>query len=152
MIPDDRIAENLDRHVRILGTCWIIYGFLRLVAAVWLVTFSGTATVMFGALLNRVPNPFSMMTFFHVFYAFLVALSVVCGVLGILGGWTLLAGRRSGRVLTLAAGFLSLSEIPLGLMLGTYTLVVLLPLPASYAPPLSLTDRSSGLRHHPSAT
>ena len=95
--------------------------------AAFLVIFSGTATLMFGALLNRVPDPFALMTDFHFIYVLMIILSVLCGILGILAGLALLAGSGSGRSLALAAAFLSLCEIPLGLTLGTYTLVVLLP-------------------------
>src|ERR1700737_3853455 len=117
MPSDDHVAQYRDSHSRILGICWVIYGVLRLLAAVWLVSFSNTATVMFGALLGRVPDPFTMMNFFHLFYILLVALAVVCGVLGLLAGWALLARQRSGRILALMAGVLSLSEIPLGITL-----------------------------------
>jgi hypothetical protein len=48
--------------------------------------------------------------------------------LGLTAGLALLGGQQSGRRLALIAGFLSLSNIPLGTALGVYTLVVLLPL------------------------
>jgi hypothetical protein len=83
---------------------------------------------MFGALLNRVTNPFSLMADFHVLYIAMIALSVVCGILGIIAGLALLAGNPSSRLLALIAGFLSLSNIPLGTTLGIFTLVVLLPI------------------------
>jgi hypothetical protein len=44
-----------------------------------------------------------------------------------MAGPALLAGRQPGRTLALIAGFLSLSDIPLGTTLGIYALVVLLP-------------------------
>ena len=101
MKPDDPITQNTNRQIRILGICWIIYGVVRLFDAVWLVSFSNTATVMFGALLARVRDPFAMMTNFHFIYASIEALSVICGVLGIFAGWTLLAGQGFGRTLAL---------------------------------------------------
>jgi uncharacterized membrane protein (UPF0136 family) len=104
-----------------------LYGAIRLIGAIWLAFFSNTATMMFGALLGRVPNPFAMMDFFHIFYTSLVVLSTVCGVLGILAGLSLVGGQASGRILAIAAAFLSLSEIPLGIALGVYTLIILLP-------------------------
>ena len=128
MASDDLIAQNPSGHLPILGGCWIVYGVIRLIMAVCLFIYSSTATVMFGALLNRVPDPFALMTDFHVLYAIMIALSVVCGILGIIAGLALLAGNRSGRMLALIAGFLSLSNIPLGTTLGIYTLVVLLPM------------------------
>jgi hypothetical protein len=126
MATDDLSARDITRHFRILGICWVAYGILRLVTAVWLAFFTSTATLMFGALLNRVPDPFTMMSAFHLFYGFLVALSAICGILGILAGLALLSGARSGRALAIFAGFLSLSSIPIGTTLGIYSLIVLL--------------------------
>jgi hypothetical protein len=109
-----------------LGVCWALYGILRLVTAVWLAFFSNTATLMFGALLNRVPDPFTLMSFFHFLYGLLVAVSAACGILGVLAGLALLTGVQSGRMLAIIAAFLSLSSIPLGTTLSIYTLIVLL--------------------------
>jgi len=126
MISDTPVAHNLTRHFRILGICWVLYGILRLVGAVWLALFSNTATLMFGALLNRVPDPFRMMDTFHFVYGLLVAISAVCGILGLMAGLALLTGSRPGRALAILAAFLSLSSIPLGTTLGIYSLIILL--------------------------
>jgi|GEM_PF-730117 len=157
MPSDDHVAQYQARHFqdrnsRMLGISWITYGVIRLVAAVWLVSFSNTATVMFGALLARVPDPYAMMNLFHLIYTLVIVLSVICGVLGILAGGALLAGQRSGRSLALIVGFLSLCEIPLGLTLGIYTLIVLLPLAARHASVVAVRDQASDLRGHPSTT
>ncbi len=106
-----------------LGLCWIVFGIVRLIAAVWLLGFTGTATVMFGALLTRVPNPYSLMSGFHIIYSGWIVLSAASGIFGILAGVALLAGAGAGRILSLVAAFLSLSFIPAGTTLGTYTLV-----------------------------
>jgi hypothetical protein len=121
-------ADNLSGHRRILGVCWIVYGILRLIMGICLILFSGTATVMFGALLVRVPNPFALMGDFHIVYAAIVVLAVLCGLFGLLAGLALLANQRPARTLALLAAFLSISEIPFGTTLGIYTLIVLLPL------------------------
>ena len=118
---------------RILGICWIVYGVLRLAMTFWLLTFTTTATLMFGALLTRVPDPFSLMSLFHFLYLGVMIWSAVSGVVGILAGVTLLSGQRSARPLAIAAALLSLSELPLGITLGVYTLVVVVP-PYSVAP------------------
>jgi hypothetical protein len=112
---------------RTLGICWIIYGIIRLAMALWLFFFSGTATVMFGALLSRAPDPFTLMSEFHFVYVGLIVLSALCGVLGLLGGMAMTGGQGSGRSVLILAAFLSLSEMPLGIALGVYTLIVLLP-------------------------
>jgi hypothetical protein len=112
---------------RTLGLCWIVYGVLRLAMTVWLISFTITATLMFGALLTRVPDPYSLMALFHFLYLCVTIWSAVAGVLGILAGVTLLSGQRSARPLCIAAALLSLSELPFGIALGVYTLVVVLP-------------------------
>jgi hypothetical protein len=151
VISDKRIEENRSRRFSTLGVCWFVYGVLRLLAAVWLVSFSNTATVMFGALLARVRDPFSMMSNFHVVYALIIALSVACGVFGVFAGLALLAGQAYGRVLAVVAGLLSLSEIPLGITLGVYTLIVLLPLRDGQTSTVPLRERTSELRSPSSA-
>jgi hypothetical protein len=128
MSLDDSAAGNLSGHRRILGVCWLVYGILRLIMGICLVLFSGTATVMFGALLGRVPDPFALMGDFHILYAGIVVLTVLCGLFGLLAGLALLAKQRPARMLALLAAFLSVSEIPFGTTLGIYTLIVLLPL------------------------
>jgi hypothetical protein len=123
----DSAANNLSGHRRILGGCWLVYGILRPLMGICLIAFSGTATVMFGALLDRVPNPFALMRDFHVVYAGVVVLTFLCGVFGVLAGLALLANQRPARSLALLAAFLSVSEIPFGTTLGIYTLIALLP-------------------------
>jgi hypothetical protein len=127
MSSNDPGIRSLSGHLRTLGGCWIVYGVIRLILATLLVLYSGTATVMFGALLSRVPDPFTLMGVFHFLYIAMIALSVVCGILGLMAGLALLRGKQSGRTLAVLAGVLSVSNIPLGTALGIYTLVVLLP-------------------------
>jgi hypothetical protein len=119
---------ELGDHRRTLGGCWIVYGILRLIVGVWLVLFSGTATVMFGALLSRVANPFALMGDFHVLYVIAIVWAILAGVFGLLAGLALLANQGAARILSLIAAFLSVSEIPIGTTLGIYTLIVMLPL------------------------
>jgi hypothetical protein len=112
---------------KFLGFAWMVYGIARILLALWLMAFEPTAKVMFGALLSRVANPYAMMDHFHIVYFGIVVISFVCGALGILAGLALLTGSSVGRTLALWAAFLSLPEMPLGLMLGVYTTVRLLP-------------------------
>ena len=127
MSSNDPGVQSLGGHFRTLGGCWVVYGVIRLVLATLLVLYSGTATVMFGALLSRVPEPFMLMAVFHFLYIAMITLSVVCGILGLMAGVAVLGGKQASRTLALLAGVLSLSNIPLGTALGIYTLVVLLP-------------------------
>ena len=47
---------------------------------------------MFGALLTRVPNPYSLMSAFHIIYTGWIILSAGSGIFGILAGLALFAG------------------------------------------------------------
>ena len=128
MSLEESSAGTLSGHRRTLGVCWLAYGMLRLIMGICFVLFSGTATVMFGALLGRVPDPFALMSDFHIIYAGIIILTLLCGLFGLLTGLALLADQRSARMLALIAAFLSVSDIPFGTTLGIYTFIVLLPL------------------------
>jgi hypothetical protein len=110
-----------------LGVLWGAYGLARLLIAVVLLIYSGVATVMFGALLSRVPNPFVLMTDFHILYGIIIVWSVLSGVLALLAAAAFITGMGSARGIAIAAAFLALPELPFGIMLGVYTLVLLLP-------------------------
>lgn len=127
MPSNDSTTVEPTTNRRTLGMFWIIYAVLRTLCGIFLIFFAPTATVMFGALLTRVADPFTMMANFHIFYTAGIVLAFICGAFALVAGLLLLAGSRSARVLALVAALLSLSEIPLGLTLGTYTLVVLIP-------------------------
>jgi|GraSoi_2013_40cm_1033754.scaffolds.fasta_scaffold10225_1 hypothetical protein len=45
--------------MRNLGILWILYGLLRFVVGLGVFLYSGTLTIMWGALLTRVPNPWA---------------------------------------------------------------------------------------------
>jgi len=110
-----------------LGACWIAYGALRICVGVAMVLFAPTATVMFGALLGRVADPYALMGAFHALYVVVIVLSFVCGLLGIAGGLATQRNPKAGRRLLIVSGLLALMNLPLGVALGVYTLIVLLP-------------------------
>jgi hypothetical protein len=105
-----------------LGFAWIVYGVLRLAVTVWLILFTTTATLMFGSLLTRVPDPFTLMTAFHIGYSVVIVWSGISAVLGIVAGLSMLASQKSARILVTAAALLALPELPFGIMLGVYTM------------------------------
>jgi hypothetical protein len=116
--------------MRNLGMLWILYGLLRLIGALGTFLYFDTLTLMWGALLNRVPNPFTLMEIFHVFLIFVIILSIIAGVISIIAGLTLMSRGRAARTLGLLAAFFALTNGPLGIALGAYTLVVLVPVNA----------------------
>lgn len=125
-MPSDSFSAGNPGNHRTLGLCWLVYGIFRLILGIGLIIWSGTATVMFGALLARVPDPFSMMTEFHFVYVCVIVLSFLCGVLGLVAGLAFMGNGGSARMLAILAAFFSVSEIPFGATLGIYTLVAFL--------------------------
>jgi hypothetical protein len=113
--------------MRNLGILWVLYGLVRFIGALGIFVYTGTLTVMWGALLTRVPNPFTLMDLFHAFLIFLIILGIVAAVVSIMAGLALMSGGQSARRLGLLAAFFGLTHGPLGIALGAYTLVILVP-------------------------
>jgi hypothetical protein len=111
--------------MRTFGILWILYGLLRLIGALGVFMYSATLTLMWGALLSRVPNPFALMDFFHVFLIFVIILGIVAGVVCIIAGLNLMSGASSAQKLGYVAAFFGLTNGPLGIALGAFTLVFL---------------------------
>jgi hypothetical protein len=98
--------------MRNLGILWILYGILRFVAAIGVFLYGATLTVMWGALLTRVPNPFTLMDLFHLFLIFVIILGVVAGIVSVIAGLALMSGGQSARRLGLLAAFLAVITVP----------------------------------------
>jgi hypothetical protein len=106
-----------------LGGLWLVYGIIRFVVVAVMVVYSGTATVMFGTLLSRVPDPLALMNLFHVLYIAAVVVVALSGLFAILAGLALLAGKSAAKGLALVASLFAVSDLPLGTPLGTYTMI-----------------------------
>src|ERR1700676_5581953 len=117
----------IPQHSRTLGACWVIYGIFRLATALWMAAFSATATVMFGALLTRVPEPFSLMADFHLLYLAVLIWAGISGVIALLAGVAMLTGHRAAGGLARLAAYLCVGDAPLGTTLGVYTPTILRP-------------------------
>jgi hypothetical protein len=113
--------------MRNLGILWVIYGLLRLITALGIFMWSATLTLMWGALLSRVPNPFALMDDFHTLLILAIIFGIVAGIIAIISGLALMSGGGSARKLGIVAAFFALISDPLGVALGAYTLVVLVP-------------------------
>ena len=113
--------------MRNVGIVWVLYGLLRWIMALGIFMWSTTLTLMWGALLSRVPNPFALMDYFHLFLGFAIVLGIVAGIVSIVAGLALMSGGESSRKLGLVAAFFGLINGPLGIALGAYTLVLLVP-------------------------
>jgi hypothetical protein len=115
------------RDFRTLGILWLLYGCLRVIAVAAIVVYSGTLALMWGALLNRVPDPLAWMTAFHVALIFVVAWCIISAFFSFVAGVSLMRHQSPARIDTLIAALLALPDLPLGIILGVYTIAVLLP-------------------------
>ncbi len=113
--------------MRGLGIWWVLYGLLRLIGALGVFLYSNVLVLMWGAIITRVPNPVTMMALFHSFLIFVIILGIVAGVVSIIAGLGLMSSGASAKSLALVAAFFGLTNGPLGIALGAYTLVVLIP-------------------------
>ena len=112
-------------HNRTLGLLWAIYGVLLITGGVWLLLDEPILTVMWGALLNRVPNPVAWMNLFHFMLYGKVVLNFIAAAVSFLAAVALLQASRSGRKLGLIAAFFGLVSGPLGIALGAFTVAIL---------------------------
>ncbi|ERR1700730_12609092 len=120
------LSEPNERY-RTLGVLWLFYAILRFAGAAFILVYSATLTLMWGALITRVPNPFALMSFFHVFLVFAMVLNIIAGIFALLAALALLGRTGSTRTMALVASFFALINGPLGIALGAYTLVVFVP-------------------------
>jgi hypothetical protein len=120
-------ASEPDGTYRTLGVLWFFYAILRFAGAVFILIYTSTLTLMWGALITRVPNPFALMSFFHLFLVFAMVLNIVAGIVALLAALSLLGRAGSSRTTALIASFFALIDGPLGIALGAYTLVVFVP-------------------------
>ena len=120
----DEISQSLQQNTR---NSLAIYGVVLILKAVWILLYEPTLTVMWGALLNRVPDPFAWMNMFHFVLYGRVVISFIAAIFSFLAAVTLLQSSASERRLGLVAGFFGLISGPLGIALGVFTVAILIP-------------------------
>lgn len=111
------------------GVLWLTYGCLRIAQVAFIVVFSGTLSLMWGAMLGRVPDPPAWMATFHVFLVLAAAWCIVSGFFSFVAGFALLKRWPASKADTLIASLLALPDLPFGIVLGVYTMLALLPRP-----------------------
>ena len=138
-------------HARVLGILWIVYGCMQVLVAAWMLLESNSLTLMWGALLNRVPNALAWMSSFHALFVLALAWCLISAFFAYAAGFATVRGATSARALAMVGAMLALPEWPLGVALGVYTLIVLpavIPArprwaEAGYSPPARLQPRKT---------
>ena len=104
----------MQQHINILGWVYIVLGALGLLAAVFVLL--GTVG---GGLLSGDAQAALITSGVGFFVALIVS---VLSVPNIIGGWGLLKRRPWARILVMILGALQLLSIPVGTIIGIYTL------------------------------
>jgi len=114
--------SRVREHVRLLGILWIAYSAFHVIGGIVLMVLANTLFAQrleFGG-----PRfPAFLQPLVGTFAIFLL----VKAVAGFAAGWGLLQRESWARLLTLVVAFISLFNVPIGTVLGIYTLWVLLP-------------------------
>ena len=110
--------KDLDKHITILGWLHIALNVFTLFIGV-IVFF-----VLIGA--GLLAEDGEAMSVLAIVATFVLGFMVVISIPGIITGWGLLKRKSWARVLALVIGFFSLMNIPLGTVLGVYTIWALL--------------------------
>jgi hypothetical protein len=116
--------QTLDRSQRTLGILWVIYGAICIAQAAWMFVEAPVLTLMWGAIITRVPNPFAWMDIFHIVLIAAIALGILSAIFSFLAGMSLMGAPRPNRTIVLVAAFLGLIRGPLGIAIGVYTLTL----------------------------
>jgi hypothetical protein len=115
-------TENGSGAYRTLGVLWALYGIFRIAGVAAVIVWSTTLTDMWGAIINHVPNPFTLMSMFHIFLVCFMILGIIAGIVSLVVAAALLSRGGSARTLALVASFFGLTNGPLGIALGAFTL------------------------------
>ncbi len=107
----------MDKHLNLLGILYIVLGVFHIF------TISIATLFLFGF------GEFAGVTeigFVKLIVAFVFAFIILVALLGIVGGIGLMKGQSWAKGLVLVLGFILLINVPLGTMLGIYSIWVLL--------------------------
>jgi uncharacterized membrane protein len=115
---------QMDKHIQVLGILHIVYSSIALLSgAIVFLLFFGTG--VFVSRLDDAQTANVPAILFTVGSAIALIL-VIVSIPGIIGGIGLLKRKEWARILVLVVGFLDLLHIPLGTILGIYTIWALM--------------------------
>ena len=123
--PMTQQKNRVREHVKLVAILWMAYSSM--------LAMGGFITLFFAKMviahLVVIPNgpPPELFLWLRPFLGVIGWLILLKGAAGFLTGWGLLQQEGWARVLALVMGFLALLSVPIGTVLGIYTLWVLLP-------------------------
>jgi hypothetical protein len=121
----------MEKHVKLVGILNIVYRSLAIIGAMVLLAIAVGFGYIYDALVQTdsiQPHeiPAAILDLIPLILFFVASLIIVVSVAGIIGGIGVLKRKEWGRVLLLVVSFFNLIRIPLGTVLGVYTIWVLI--------------------------
>jgi len=112
------MERQMEKHITVLGALYIAFGALNVLAAIIVWTI-----VVGGGLISGDEEAIAITTGVASAIVFILVLFAAPGIIGGIG---LLKWRRWARYVVLILGCLNLFHIPLGTVLGVYTIWALM--------------------------
>ena len=121
----------MEKHVQLAGILNIVYRSITLLGGLFLFFLAAGFWQIFDYLVRIgavEPHeiPMELLTLVPIILSFVAFLVTLLSVLGIVAGAAVLRRKEWGRILLLVISFFNLLRIPLGTVLGIYTIWVLL--------------------------
>jgi hypothetical protein len=113
--------SRVREHVRLLGILWLAYSAMHVVGAIVLLIVGNTIFLALPGMPSHGP------AFLQPLLTGIAIALLIKSAIGLAAGWGLIQREPWARILVLIVAFLSLFNVPLGTVLGIYTLWVLLP-------------------------
>ena len=111
----------------ILGALWALYGAMTLAGTMWVIVFNRTLTLMWGAVISHVANPFAWMNFFHAYLGVMVVVGFIAAALSFIAAFSLMTGAGA-RLWSLIAAAFGMFTTPIGIVLGVFTVAEMYPM------------------------
>ena len=121
----------MEKHITVVGVLHVVYASLRMVLAAFLFAILVSLGPIFKFLfrigaVDPGEIPVDLWNILPVILFIVIVVLFVVGLLGILGGLGVMKHREWARLLVIVLSFFYLVRIPLGTLLGIYSLWVLL--------------------------
>ena len=121
----------MDKHIQLVGILNIVYRSLSLLGGFFLLFLAAGFWQLFDYLvrigaIHPYEIPMELLNIVPLILTCVAILVLLVSVVGILAGVGVLKRKEWGRILLLIVSFFSLIRIPLGTLLGVYSIWVLL--------------------------
>ena len=121
----------MEKHITLVGVLNIAYRAFTLLGAFVLFALAAGFTRLFQFLMrtgavNMHDVPFESLDIVSFILALIATRMFIVSIVGIIGGSAVLKRKEWGRIVVLVVSFFNLAHIPLGTVLGVYTIWALL--------------------------